>query len=171
MHHQNGHRRVWQVLSCSLMVDMLVVFAACTAGNTGIVPPGTANATAVASPTCPGVQADASLLCSPAPTSKGILMGEVVAGPTCPVATAEQPCPPRAVPNRLILVETPGGAIVTRVTTDQRGRFRVMLAPGTYRVLVPQNGNPFPTQRTPQQVTVIAGKTMQVLIELDTGIR
>jgi hypothetical protein len=75
------------------------------------------------------------------------------------------------VPNRLVVIETPGGTLVTRITTDQQGRFRITLAPGTYRVLVPQDGNPFPTQRTPQQVTVIAGQTMQVLIELDTGIR
>jgi hypothetical protein len=58
-----------------------------------------------------------------------------------------------------------------RVTTDQQGRFRITLAPGTYQVLVPPDGNPFPIQRTPQPVTVIAGQTMQVQIELDTGIR
>jgi hypothetical protein len=75
------------------------------------------------------------------------------------------------VPNRLILIETPGGTIVMRVTTDQQGRFRIRLAPGTYRVLVPPNGTLFPVQRTPQQVTVIAGEARQVLIELDTGIR
>jgi hypothetical protein len=171
MHQQNGHRRVWQVLSCSLMVGMLVGLAACAPGNTGIIPQGSANATVVASPTCPGAQANSSQLCSPAPASRGILIGSVVAGPTCPVDTAEQPCPPRSVPNRLILIETPGGTVVMRVTTDQQGRFRVTLAPGTYRVLVPQDGHPFPTQRTPQQVRVIAGQTMQVLIELDTGIR
>ena len=172
MHQQSGHHpRIWQVLSCSLMVGMLVGLFACATGNTGVVPRGSANATVVASPTCPGGQAGSTQSCSPAPTSNGTLIGEVVAGPTCPVATAEQPCPPRAVPNRLILIETPGGAIVTRVTTDQQGRFRIMLAPGTYRVLVPLNGNPFPIQRTPQQVKVNAGQTMKVLIELDTGIR
>ena len=153
------------------MVGILVGLAACGPGNSGVMSPGSANATVVASPTCPGAQADSGQLCSPASASKGILIGEVVAGPTCPVATAEQPCPPRAVPNRLIMIETLSGAIVMKVTTDQHGRFRIMLAPGTYRVLVPPDGNPFPTQRTPQQVTVIAGQTMQVLIELDTGIR
>jgi hypothetical protein len=171
MHQQNGHHRVWQVLSCTLMVDMLVGLAACTPGNTGVIPQGSASATVVASPTCPGAQADSSQLCSPAPTSRGILIGKVVAGPTCPVEAAEQPCPPRSVPNRLVLIETPGGAIVMRVTTDQQGQFRVTLAPGTYRVLVPQDGTRFPIQRTPQQVTVVAGQTMQVLVELDTGIR
>jgi hypothetical protein len=154
MHQQNGYHRVWQVLSCTLMVDMLVGLAACAPGNTGVIPQGSANATVAASP-----------------TSRGILIGKVVAGPTCPVEAAEQPCPPRSVPNRLVLIETPGGTIVIRVTTDQQGQFRVTLAPGIYRVLVPQDGTRFPIQRTPQQVTVVAGQTIQVLVELDTGIR
>ena len=179
MHQQSGHRRIWQVLSCSLMAGILVGLAACAAGNAGVIPPGSANATVVgsanatvvASPTCPGAQADSTQSCSPTSASTGILIGAVVAGPTCPVETAEQPCPPNAVPNRLILIETPGGTVVTRITTDQQGRFRVMLAPGTYQILVPQDSNPFPIQRTPQQVTVTAGQTMQVQIELDTGIR
>src|SRR5215467_9391756 len=149
MHQLNGHRRVWRVLSCSLIVGMLAGFAACGPETTGVIPQGSENATAVASPTCPGAQAHSSQMCSPAPASKGILIGEVVAGPTCPVATAEQPCPPRSVPNRAVLIETPGGTVVMRVTTDQQGRFRITLAPGTYRVFVPQDGNPFPIQGTP----------------------
>jgi hypothetical protein len=171
MYRQNEHRRVWQELSCTLIVAMLVGLAACATGNTGVMPQGSADATVEASPTCPGAQADSSQLCSPAPAATGILIGKVVAGPTCPVQTAEQPCPPRPVPNRLVLIETPGGTIVMRVTTDQQGQFRVTLAPGTYRVLVPQDGNVFPIQRTPQQATVVAGQSMTVLVELDTGIR
>jgi hypothetical protein len=171
MPQRNGHRRLWQVLSCTLMVGTLVGLAACAPRSTGVIPQGGANATVVASPTCPGAQADSSQLCSPAPASNGILIGKVVAGPTCPVETAEQPCPPRSVPNHLVVIESPGGTIVMRVTTDQQGRFRVALAPGTYRVLVPPDGNRFPLQPTSQQVTVVAGQTMQVLVELDTGIR
>jgi hypothetical protein len=171
MHQLNRNRRILKVLICTLMVGMLAGLAACGAGTTGVIVQGSENVTAVASPTCPGAQADSSQSCSPAPASKGILIGEVVAGPTCPVDTAEQPCPPRAVPNRPVFIETLGGTVVMRVTTDQQGRFQITLAPGTYRVLVPQDGKPFPTQDTPQQVTVIAGQTMQVVIELDTGIR
>jgi hypothetical protein len=180
MHQQNRRHRVWQVLGCSLMVGLLVGLAACADGNTSVIilqgganptVVGGANPTVVASPTCPGAQAVSSQLCSSTPASKGILIGDVVAGPTCPVDNAEQPCPPHSVPNRLILIETPGGDLVMRITTDQQGRFRIMLAPGTYQVLVPPDSNPFPIQRSPQQVTVIAGQTMQVQIELDTGIR
>jgi hypothetical protein len=171
MHQQNRRRRAWQVLSCTLMVDILVGLVACAPGNPGVIAQGDATVTVVASPTIPRAQPDSTQLSSPAPTSTGILIGNVVAGPTCPVETAEQPCPPRSLPNRLVLIETPGGTIVMRVTTDQQGQFRVTLAPGTYRVLVPSDSNRFPIQGTPQQVTVVAGQTMQMLVELDTGIR
>jgi hypothetical protein len=170
MQQWNGHRIGWLVLTCSLMVDVLIGLAACAPGNIGSTLPGSAHATVVASPTCTGAQAD-SRPCSSALASQGTLIVEVVAGPTCPVANAEQPCPPRPVPNRLILIETPARTTVMRVTTDQQGRFQITLAPGTYWVLVPRNGNPFPIQRAPQKVTVIAGHTLQVVVELDTGIR
>ena len=169
MQQQNRCRRVWLVLSFTLMVGMLVSLAACAPASTGVSPQGSLNATAVASPTCPGTQSNQP--CSPEPTSKGILSGKVVAGPTCPVENAEQPCPPLPVPNRLVLIETAGGTIVMRVTTDQQGQFMVALEPGAYQVQVPQDGNRFPLQRTPQQVTVVAGQTEQVLVELDTGMR
>ena len=169
MQQQNWRRRVWLVLGFTLMVIMLVGLVACAPGSTGVIPQGAVNATVVASPTCPGGPSNQP--CSSEPTSKGTLSGTVVAGPTCPVENAEQPCPPRPVPNRLVLIETTGGTIVIRVTTDQQGHFRITLAPGTYQVQVPQEGNGFPIQRTLQQVKVVAGQTVQVLIELDTGIR
>ena len=165
MQQPNRRRRVWLALGVTLIVGMLVGLAACTPGSQQ----GSLDATAAASPTCPAIPSNQP--CSPEPTSRGILSGKVVAGPTCPVENAEQPCPPRPVPNRLVLIETAGGTIVVRVTTDQQGQFMVTLAPGPYQVKVPPDGNPFPVQRTPQQVTVVAGQTVQVLIELDTGIR
>lgn len=169
MQQQNRRRKVWLALSVTLMAGMLVSLAACAPGSAGVSQQGSLNATAVASPTCPGTPSNQP--CSPEPTSKGVLSGKVVAGPTCPVENAEQPCPPRPVPNRLVLIETAGGTIVVRVTTDQQGQFMVTLAPGPYQVKVPPDGNLFPVQRTPQEVTVVAGQTVQVLIELDTGIR
>jgi hypothetical protein len=169
MQQPNRRRRVWLALSVTLMVGMLVSLAACTPGSAGVSPQRSFTATAAASSTCPGTPSNQP--CSPEPSAKGILSGKVVAGPTCPVENAEQPCPPRSVPNRLVLIETAGGTIVVRVTTDQQGQFEVTLAPGVYQVKVPPNGNPFPVQRTPQMVTVVAGQTVQVLIELDTGIR
>ena len=106
MRHQRWCRRVCLVLSLTLMLEMLVRLAACAPGSGVVSPQGSVNATAVASSTCAGAQADQP--CSPELTSKGTLSGKVVAGPTCPVENAEQPCPPRSVPNRLVLIETTG---------------------------------------------------------------
>jgi hypothetical protein len=118
----------------------------------------------------------AFVACSPAPGSvsaqpQGTLSGTVVAGPTCPVERADQPCPPRPVPNRQVMIETASGTVVTRATTDQNGHFLVTLAPGTYEVRVPPGTSPFPIQRERQAVTIVAGQTVQIQIELDTGIR
>jgi hypothetical protein len=87
------------------------------------------------------------------------------------VERAEQPCPPKPVPNRVVLVETTKGSVITQVTTDQQGRFTIALPPGTYDLLVASVAGQFPIQRKPQQVTILAGQTQQVQIMLDTGIR
>jgi hypothetical protein len=104
-------------------------------------------------------------------TPQGTVNGLVVAGPTCPVERADQPCPPKPVPDRLVLLETAGGQVVARVTTDQNGKFTVTLPPGTYDLKVPAGSNLYPVQRAVSEVTVIAGQTVQVQIMLDSGIR
>jgi hypothetical protein len=176
MQQQSWRDMVWLALFSALLVGMLVSLTACAPGSaTGInsganpSPQGTVTATVPAIPTCLAGQSDQP--CTPQPASRGTLSGLVVAGPTCPVESVENPCPPRPVPNRLVLIETTGGTVVSRATTDQQGQFTVTLSPGTYQVKVPPDGNPFPVQRVAQQVTVIAGQTVQVKIELDTGIR
>jgi hypothetical protein len=75
------------------------------------------------------------------------------------------------VPDRLVLITSLRGGGVMRVTTDKQGKFTIMLAPDTYDLQVPPGASPFPVQRLPQQVTLIAGQTVQVTIELDSGIR
>ena len=112
--------------------------------------------------------------CAPGSASapaQGTLSGTVVAGPTCPVERADQPCPPRPVPNRQVMIETASGTVVTSATTDQNGHFQVALAPGTYEVRVAPGTSPFPIQRARQSVTITAGQTLKIQIELDTGIR
>ncbi len=106
-----------------------------------------------------------------ASATRGTVMGVVVAGPACPVERVNQPCPPKPVPNREVLVETPGGVVVAQVVTDQNGKFAVTLSPGTYLLKVPTQANAFPIQRKPQTVTVAAGQTVQVQVMLDSGIR
>lgn len=127
---------------------LLVALAACAPAGTGTIP-----------------------VSSTGTQSQGTLDGVVEAGPTCPVESVTQPCPPKPVPNRVVLIETSGGSIVAKVTTDQQGRFEVNLAPGTYELKVGPGITQYPIQRKPQVVTIVAGQTTQVKIELDTGIR
>ncbi|HEY7124481.1 MAG TPA: carboxypeptidase-like regulatory domain-containing protein [Ktedonobacterales bacterium] len=160
-------RAIGLVLGLVVVMGLLVVLSACAPGSAGVGSQGVVN-TELPSPTCPAGQAGQP--CS-SQLPKGTLNGEVLAGPTCPVERAEQPCPPKPVPNRVVLVETTKGSVITQVTTDQQGRFTIALPPGTYDLLVASVAGQFPIQRKPQQVTILAGQTQQVQIMLDTGIR
>ncbi len=66
----------------------------------------------------------------PVAIAQGTLHGTVVAGPTCPVERAEDPCPPKPVPGRAVVIASPAGKVVATVTTDGQGHFQVLLAPG-----------------------------------------
>jgi hypothetical protein len=104
--------------------------------------------------------------------TQGTLAGDVVAGPTCPVERADDPCPPRAVPDREVQIHGENGAVVATVTTDSKGHFSVALAPGTYSVVVPgKPGQVGLRQVTDVKASVSAGQVTTVRVELDTGIR
>lgn len=102
----------------------------------------------------------------------GTIAGDVVAGPTCPVERAGDPCPPAVVKNREVDIQTQAGTTTATTTTDVNGRFSVAVPPGSYvvRVKIVQ-GQVGMRQITPGDVTVIANQTTTVHIELDTGIR
>jgi len=104
--------------------------------------------------------------------TQGTLAGDVVAGPTCPVERAEDPCPPRAVPNREVVILGSNNAVVATTTTDSKGHFSVALAPGSYTVSVPmQQGQIGMGQESDVKANVITGQVTTVKIMLDTGIR
>jgi hypothetical protein len=108
----------------------------------------------------------------------GTIAGDVVAGPTCPVERAEDPCPPRPVPDRLVTIVRPAGTttqagiVVGTTKTDASGHFSVTAAPGKYVVQVLAGpGMLGLRQETPGDVTVTANQVSTVHILLDTGIR
>ena len=87
-------------------------------------------------------------------------------GPPDPAATAA-PC---TTPYRAQLAILDGdGNVVTRISSDDDGRFQVDLAPGEY-TLAPQNGDPYPTAPS-QPVIVIAGQSTDVQVNYDNGSR
>jgi hypothetical protein len=104
--------------------------------------------------------------------TQGTLSGDVVAGPTCPVERAEDPCPPKAVPNREVAILGTNGAVVATAMTDSKGHFSVALAPGTYVVTVPiKQGLIGMRQMSDVKANVTAGQVTTVKVILDTGIR
>jgi len=128
----------------------------CACGQAGVAPTGPVRAAAAQT----------------AAARTGTIVGDVVAGPTCPVAQAENPCPPQPVAYRMVSIETPAGATVATTTTDVDGHFSVSIAPGMYVVQVKiVAGQIGILQSTPGAVTVTAGQSLYIKIELDTGIR
>ena len=94
--------------------------------------------------------------------------GLVLLGPLCPVQQADGSCPDRPYEAWLDVRSAAGGR-VTRVRSGEDGRFRVGLAPGSYRV-VGDSGDPFP-RGGEEDVTVRAGLWAPVTVHFDTGIR
>jgi hypothetical protein len=109
---------------------------------------------------------------SGASATQGTLAGDVDAGPTCPVERAEDPCPPKAVPNREVEILGANNTVVATTTTDGKGHFSVALAPGTYTVTVPiKQGLIGMRQMSDVKANITAGQVTTVKVELDTGIR
>jgi hypothetical protein len=98
----------------------------------------------------------------------GIARGTVTAGPRCPVARAERPCPPREVPGALVQL-LDGTRILADDLTDQHGRFRLQAPAGQFVVRATNVGAYRSTASHP--VRLAPGTTTTVSLQLDTGIR
>jgi hypothetical protein len=121
-----------------------------------------------------------AVACRPEPVSEphgdppALVVGRVVAGPTCPVVQdpPDPECADRPVAGAVIVVLDEEGREVTHATSDQRGAFTLELGPGAAYTLVPQ-----PVEGllgTAQPVEVASrdfGERVAVTIVYDTGIR
>ncbi len=152
----------WLMTGALFLGVALVGLAACAPGGVG-TGQSAANGNRSSATSTPGTGSSG--------TGQGTLNGVVMSSPSCPVQTAERPCPPQPVPDRQIRIETTSGKVIATVTTDKQGHFSVKLAPGIYVVRAVSTGSPFPIQRQPTVVTIVAGKTLSIQIMLDSGIR
>jgi hypothetical protein len=109
------------------------------------------------------LSAGASGLSAGATSSSG-LRGSVTIGPLTPVCTAEIPCygPAKNVTLRF----TRSGYVARTVTTSDTGRYRILLAPGTYAVRA-NRGRLIEPSRVVVRGGVLAGRDFSI----DTGIR
>jgi hypothetical protein len=99
--------------------------------------------------------------------------GTVTAGPTCPVVTdpPDPSCADRPVEGAVLIVTTPAGGEVARVTSDADGTFEISLAPGRYR-LEPQPVEGLMGTAPESEFTVEGGgPIVEIPVSYDTGIR
>lgn len=97
--------------------------------------------------------------------------GQVLIGPTCPVVRENDPnCADKPYPTTLGLYQN--GQLLARLVTDDQGRFKVSLEPGTY-TLVPEHkaGQIARPLQTEQRVVVNAGVYTSVKVIYDSGLR
>ena len=93
------------------------------------------------------------------------LSGVVMIGPTPGPCMADTPCS-RPVGNAELEFVRSGRAAVL-VTTNEQGRYKVQLEPGTYRVRAAD----YPLPATIQPTTVTVEDDAQLNIEIDSGVR
>jgi len=99
------------------------------------------------------------------------ISGVVLAGPTCPVESPDNPdCDDRPYAASIVVKTADGRFTVTRFTAGDDGRFRVPLFPGTYRLDPRPGASGFPVS-SPQTVVVQSGAFTDLTISYDTGIR
>jgi len=106
----------------------------------------------------------------PADLDSGI-SGVVLAGPTCPVQTPDNPeCDDQPYAASIVVMTADGRFTVTRFAAGDDGRFRVPLFPGTYLLDPLPGASGFPVS-SPQTVVVQSVTFTDLTISYDTGIR
>lgn len=162
--------------TCSLFVSLSLLLAACAPSAAPqpypIAPPYPgSNPNAIIAPTATRVSAP-----TPARSANsGTLTGRVTIGPLRPgparVGETPQPIPPEVYAARTIqLFAADGKTLVTNVKINPDGTYSVDLPTGNYVVNLARTGIDR-AQGLPKNITIEAGKTIQLDIDIDTGIR
>ncbi|MDD1677882.1 MAG: hypothetical protein LUO93_01695 [Methanomicrobiales archaeon] len=107
-----------------------------------------------------------------APQNAGYLEGKVTIGPLCPVERPGQTCEltPETYAARKIVVTAETGTTVAIVDINATGYYRTALPPGSYIVDINHAGIDHSLD-VPASVTILAGETIALNIDIDTGIR
>ena len=107
------------------------------------------------------------------PSAKGIVHGQVLLGPTCPVERnpPDPNCAPRPYQTSIRVQPVSPSSPYMTITTDASGTFTVSIDPGTYTLQPQSQNNSVYPRCTATEVTVVAGQTQNVNLDCDTGIR
>jgi hypothetical protein len=103
----------------------------------------------------------------------GTLEGTVTIGPISPVQRegVKEEIPPEVYAARKVMVYDSGGKkLVQQVDLEDDGTYRVELKVGTYTVDINRIGVDS-SDEVPRQVDIVAGETVLLDIDIDTGIR
>ncbi len=104
----------------------------------------------------------------------GALTGHVTIGPLRPVERVGEtppPVPPEVYAARSIsILAADGRTLVTNVKINSDGTYTVNLPPGVYVVNIARSGIDR-AKNLPKTITIESGKTVQLDIDIDTGIR
>jgi hypothetical protein len=104
---------------------------------------------------------------TPSPNPAGVAVtGTVTAAPGCPgPQRADTSCPPKPVAGARVEIEA-GGVLVASTTADASGRFRLVVAPGTYQITAHNVGF---ASETSQDITVTG--PVDLALQVDSGLR
>ncbi len=102
---------------------------------------------------------------------EGVLVGQVLLGPTCPVERIppDPQCAPRPYPTTVNVYSSGSNDTLASAKSDVNGNFRFDLAPGSYTVSA-EGGKVLP-RCTSESAEVNAQATTTITINCDTGIR
>ncbi len=107
------------------------------------------------------------------PQQKGTFYGKVIIGPLCPV----EPCnvPPEQVAQayfarRLLVYDDVKTGVVQEIKLGNDGSYSAKLNPGTYVVDINRLGIDRSAE-VPKEITIEAGKSVELNVDIDTGIR
>jgi hypothetical protein len=98
-----------------------------------------------------------------------LVVGTVTAGPVTPVQRVGRPNS-RPLPGASVEALR-GGDVVAAARSDDRGRYRLTIRPGTYLIRARPPGRFLSKQEPVKTVTVSAGETLTIDFSFDTGIR
>jgi hypothetical protein len=100
----------------------------------------------------------------------GTIDGSVLLAPTCPVETAESPCPARPLAGVPVRVVDADGNVFASAVSGDEGAFTIDVAPGSYLLTASIEEDPARSVK-PVRVEVRAGEVVHADVLVDSGIR
>ena len=111
--------------------------------------------------------------CSCGTAGSGILEGNVTIGPICPVEQPGHPCP---IPcemyqaRKVLIYNSSGTKLIAEAAIDCNGHYLVELKSGGYTVDINRDGFGH-VSGVPEKIELKSGQTVELNIDIDTGIR